>query len=79
MVSENSGSNFQGKGDIRNSICNRTVKILKHGMKVVERVFEKRHQTIVSVNEMQFGSMPQRGRIDDVLILRKMQEEHHAK
>ena len=34
---------------------------------------------IVTVDEMQFGFMPERGTIDAVLILRRMHEEHHAK
>ena len=29
------------KGDIRNCRCHRAVKLLEHGMKVVEMVFEK--------------------------------------
>ena len=33
----------------------------------------------VSVDEMQFGLMPERGTIDAVFILRRMQEEYHAK
>ena len=33
---------FKGKGDIRNCSCHRTVKLLEHGMKVVERVFKKK-------------------------------------
>ena len=33
----------------------------------------------MSVNEMQFGFMPERGKIDAVFILRRMQEEYHAK
>ena len=37
-------------------------------MKVVERVMEKRLHRIVSVDEMQFGFMPERGTIDAVLI-----------
>ena len=45
---------------------------------LVERVFEKRLRRIVSVNEMQFGFMPERGTIDAVFILRRKQEEHHA-
>ena len=57
----------------------RTVKLLEHGMKVVERVFRKRLCRIVSVDEMQFGFMPERGTIDAVFILRRMQEEYHAK
>ena len=32
---------FKGKDDISNCICHRAVKLLEHGMKVVERVFEK--------------------------------------
>ena len=47
-------------------------------MKVVERVFEKRLRRIVYVNEVQFGFMPERGTIDAVFILRRMQEEYHA-
>ena len=32
---------FNGKGDIRNCSCYRGVKLLEHGMKVVERVLKK--------------------------------------
>ena len=48
-------------------------------MKVVERMLEERLCIIVSVDEMQFGFMPERGTIDAVFILRRMQEEYHAK
>ena len=34
---------------------------------------------MVSVDEMQFGLMPNRGTIDAVNILRGMQEEYHTK
>ena len=34
---------------------------------------------IVSVDEMQFGFTSERGTIDAVFILRRMQEEYHAK
>ena len=70
---------FKGKGDIRNCSCNRAMKLLEHGMKVVERVLEKRLHRIVSVDEMQLGFMPERGTIDAVSILRRMQEEYHTK
>ena len=48
-------------------------------MKVVERVLEVRLCRIVNVDEMQFGFMPERVTIDTVLILRRLQEEYHAK
>ena len=70
---------FKGKGDIRNFSYYRAVKLNEHGKKVVERVLEKRLYGIVSVDEMQFGFMPERGTVDVVLILRRMHEEYHAK
>ena len=41
---------FKGKGDIMNCSCHRAVKLLEHGMKVVDRMFEKRLCRIVSVD-----------------------------
>ena len=32
---------FKGKGDIQNCSCYRAVRLLEHGMKVVEGVLEK--------------------------------------
>ena len=49
MSSRYSGFNLQGEGDIRNCSCHRAVKLLEHGMKVVERVLEKSHCRIVAV------------------------------
>ena len=70
---------IKGKGDIRNCSYFRAVKLLEHGMNVVERVVERRPRRIVSVDEMQFGFMNVRGTIDAVFILRRLQEEYHAK
>ena len=50
----------------------------EHGMmEVVERVLEKRLCRIVTVDDMQFGFMPERGTIEAVFILRRLQEEYH--
>ena len=70
---------FRGKGDIRCCSLYRAVKLLEHGMKVVERVLEKRLCRAVTVDEMKFGFIHERGTIDAVLILRRLQEEYHAK
>ena len=48
-------------------------------MKVVYSVLEKMLRRIVSVDEMQFCSMPERGTIETIFILKRMQEGHHAK
>ena len=70
---------FKGKGDIHSCSCHRAVKLLhEHGMKVAGRVLEKRLSRIVTVDEMQFVFMPERGTIDAVFILRRLQEEYHV-
>ena len=55
------------------------MKLLEHGMKVVERLLEKMLHGIATVDEMQVGFMSESGTIDAVFILRNMQEEYHAK
>ena len=55
------------------------VKLLEHGMKVVERVFERMFCRIVSVDEMQFGFMSEIITINSVFILRRLQEEYESK
>ena len=47
------------------------MKLLEHGLKVVEMVLEKRLRRIFTVDEMQFDSMPERGAIYSVLHLEK--------
>ena len=48
-------------------------------MKIVERVLERRIQTLVDLDEIQFGFMPGRGTIDALYILSMVQEQHRAK
>ena len=55
------------------------IKLLECGMKVARRVVEKRLCRKVTVDEMQFGFMPERGTIDAVFILRRLLEEYRAK
>ena len=69
---------FKGKGDIRKCSCYVAVKFRQYGMKVVERVLEKMLCKLVSVDEIQFGFMPERGTFDAVSVLRRMQEMCHA-
>ena len=70
---------IKGKGDIQNCSCHRAVKLHEHEMKVVERVLEKRLHRIVTAGEMQFGPMLERRTIDAMFILRRWQQDHHAK
>ena len=55
------------------------MKLLENGMKVVERVLVKQLHRIATVDEMQFGLMPETGTIDAVSTSKRLQEEYHAK
>ena len=70
---------FQEKGDIRNCSFYEAVKFPEHGMNLVEKVLEKWLRRIVTVDEIKYGFMPDRGTIDAVFILRRLKEEYHAK
>lgn len=70
---------FKGKGDAMSCGAYRGVKLLEHAMKIVERVLEKRIRSMVQVDEMQFGFMPDKGTTDAVFILRRLQEEYRDK
>ena len=70
---------FKGKGDAMNCGAYRGVKLLEHGMKIVERVLEKKIRLLVSLDEMQFGFMPGKSTTDALFILRRMQEEYGDK
>ena len=57
----------------------RGVKLLEHAMKIVERVRERRVQTLLNLNKMQFGFMSGKGIVDAIFIVRRMQEEYQKK
>ena len=48
---------YKGKGDVTNCGAYRGVKLLEHGLKIVEKVLEKRIRALVEVNDTQFGFM----------------------
>jgi len=54
---------YKEKGDARDCGAYRGVKLLEHGMKIMERVFERRLRAVVEVNDMQWGSCRGKGRL----------------
>ena len=57
----------------------RGVTFLEHGMKVEERLLEKRLRDTVKVDRMQFGFMPGKGTLDAIFIAKRMQENFIGK
>ncbi len=67
---------YKGKGDPLECGSYRAIKLLEHGMKVLERVLERRIRKKVKMDEMQFGFMPGRGTTDALFIVRQLQEKY---
>ena len=70
---------YKGKGDVMSCGSYRGVKLLDHGLKIVERILERRVRSIIEVDEMQCGFMPGKGTTDAIFILRRIQEEYRDK
>jgi len=61
---------YKGKADVRSCGNYRSIKLLDHGLKVIERVFEKHLHLFVKLNEMQMRYMPGKGTVDAIFIVR---------
>ena len=70
---------FKRKGDVMNCGSYRGVKLLEHGMKIIERMLERKIRALVDFNEAQFGFMSGKGTTDALFLVRRLQEEHRAK
>ena len=55
------------------------IKLLEHGMKIVERVFERKLRNIATVNEMQCGFMPGNGTVEALFVARMLQDSYGKK
>ena len=67
---------FRRKGDVMSCGSYNGIKLLEHAMRIIERVLERRIQTLINLNKIQFGFMPGKGTVDAVFIVRRMQEEY---
>ena len=66
---------YKGKGDVLECSSSRGIKLLQHGMKVEERVLERRLRQAVEIDKMQFGFRPGTGTSDAIFIARQLQEK----
>ena len=70
---------FKEKGELMSCGSYRGVKLLEHAMRIVERVLERRIQTLIKLNKMQFRFMPGKREMDAIFIVRRTQEEYQKK
>ena len=66
---------FKNKGDILDCRQYRGIKLLEHGLKVLERVLDERVRKMMEVDPRQFGFMPEKNTIDAIFIIRQLMEK----
>ena len=67
---------YKDKGSVLECSNYRTIKLLEHGMKVVERVFEKRLRKMLEIREEQYEFVASKGTTDAIFIMRQLQEKY---
>ena len=60
---------YTGKGEPLVCWSYRVIRLLEQPMKVLERVLEKRIRRQVSIDNMQFGFLPDEGTTDAIFIM----------
>ena len=70
---------YKGKGDSMECGKHRGVRLLEHGMKLYERVLEKRLRSLINIGEYQFGFCPGRSTTGAIYIMRQIQEKYRQK
>ena len=66
---------FKKKGDILECGNYRGIKLLKHGLKILERILDKRIRKVVKIDPKQFGFMPRKSTVDAIFIVRQLLEK----
>ena len=70
---------YKKKGNVMECSNYRVVKLLEHGMKVVERLLKERLRDIVNIDRIQFVFMSGKGTVDAIYIVRRMQKSYIGK
>ena len=67
---------YKQKGDPMDCGNFRGIKLLEHGMKILEKILERRLRELIPIDNTQFGFSPGRGTIDAIFILQQLQEKY---
>ncbi|KAK3530735.1 hypothetical protein QTP70_000759 [Hemibagrus guttatus] len=67
---------FKNKGDVQSCSNYRGIKLMRHTMKLWERVVEARLRKVVEICEQQYGFMPRKSTTDAIFALRILMEKY---
>ena len=66
---------YKEKGDPIECGNYRGIKLLEHGLKIMEKILDKKLRKMISINQMQFGFSEGKCRTDTIFIVRQLQEK----
>ena len=69
---------YKGKGDALERGNYRGLKLTEQVMKVLERIVDGLIRQVVSIDDSQFGFVPDRGTTDAIFVVRQLQEKYLA-
>ena len=70
---------YKGKGDPLNCASYRGIRLLEHGLKIIEKVIHRRLLGLLKIGNYQYGFMAGKSTIDAIFIMRQLQEKFCAK
>ena len=70
---------YKGKGDPLECNKYRGLRLLEHGMKIFEKVLDRRLRMLVTIGDGQCGFMPGKSCTDAIFIIRRLQEKYMEK
>ena len=70
---------YKGKGE--NLVCQnyRGIRLLEHGLKIYEKILEKRLENIVKIENCHFGFLKGKSTTDAIFIIRQLKEKYQEK
>jgi hypothetical protein len=66
---------YKEKGDPMDCKNYRGIKLLEHGLKIIEKILDKRLRQNIKIHRTQFGFSPGKGTTDAIFIIRQIQEK----
>ncbi len=70
---------YKGKGDVLLCGKYRGVRLLEHGMKLWEKILQRRLRDTDKIEDIQFGFQQDRSTTDAIFVMRQLQERYKEK
>ena len=67
-----------GKGDALDRGNYHGLKLTEQAMKIIERIVDGLIRRVVSIDDYQFGFVPERGNTDGICVVQQLQEKYLA-